>query len=363
MPDPFRWAILGTGPVARKFVLGLRQLEGRAVAHVVASRDLNNAENFAQSFNIPVTTADYASAVAEEEVDAVYVATPPSLHEAHACLAIAAGKAVLVEKPIATDAPAAERIAQAAQAAGVFCMEAMWTRFLPLLALVKADIEAGALGELRGFEGRFMVANHPAPDTTLFDPDRGGGAMMHRGIYPLSLARFFLGPVKDSRVLTMNGASTVDEDSALLLRHTSGALTSLRASLRATGPEGTMIYGTRATLHLEGPIWRPNAARLVPVSPAGPDSRRPRKFEALRESRTGLRLSGLLSRLRSLAGTGEKRISGAFSGNGYHYEAEAVMQAVAAGRHEDTLMPLAESIEIMQIIDTCRSGLDRTECQ
>ncbi|MEM8729301.1 MAG: Gfo/Idh/MocA family oxidoreductase [Pseudomonadota bacterium] len=352
---PFRWAILGTGAVSRKFVLDLRELKGRAEAHTVVSRDPKNAERFSKALGVAHVVADYEAA-AQADVDALYIATPPALHEAHALMGIAAGKAILIEKPLALDAAGARRIADAADAASVFCMEAMWTRFQPLLSKIHTQIEAGALGELRGFEARFMTANKPDPDTGLFDAERGGGALMHRGVYPLSIAHFLLGPVARMRAMAEIGATGVDEDSALVLHHKNGAVSSLRASLRANGPEGAVVYGTKGTLHIHGPIWRPTGATLATTYPASATTGGARKFEAFRESGLGLRLSRGLGRLKTAAGRGQVRVVAPFAGNGYHYEAEAVMDALADGRTLDPRMPMSESVEIMALIDTARAG-------
>ena len=347
---PFRWAILGTGDVARKFVLDLRQLGGRAVAQVVASRDPGKARAFAASLGLPQAAPDYAAAIAAD-VDGVYVATPPALHEPQALAAIAAGRAVLIEKPLALDAASALRIAGAAEAAGVFCMEALWTRFQPLPQAIRARIEAGDLGEIRGLDARFLAANRPEPGQSLFDPARGGGALRHRGIYPLSLARFWLGPVAEAQAHVRRGETGVDEECLLTLRHASGALSSLRSSLRVQGPEGATIHGTRGTLVIEGPIYRPTGAVLWPTRPSGGAAGGPRRFEAFRESATGLGLSRALAGLRAGLGRGRQRIRAPFAGNGYHYQAEAVRQAVAAGQTGSALMPLAESLEIMAIVE------------
>lgn len=352
---PFRWAILGTGPVARKFALDLRELRDRAVLQTVASRSADNAARFARDLGVANIAPDYAGAACAD-VDGVYIATPPHLHEEHALLAISAGKAVLIEKPVALDAAAARRIAAAAKAANVFCMEAMWTRFQPLLGSVKVQLDAGAIGEVRGFEARFMAANKPDPKTGLFDPQRGGGALMHRGIYPLSLSRFLLGPVLESCALGRTGDTGVDEDSALMLRHESGAISTLRSSLRAAGNVGAVIYGTTGTLYLNGPIWRPTGATLIRTKATAGGSGKPRRFEAFRESGAGLRLSGALGHLRGALGRGQTKISAPFAGNGYHYQALAVMEAAAQGRTEAPLMPLAQSIEIMEIIERARAG-------
>ncbi|MEX2517998.1 MAG: Gfo/Idh/MocA family oxidoreductase [Paracoccaceae bacterium] len=353
---PFRWAILGAGGVSRKFVLGLRALGDAATPIVVASRMPENAKRFAASLGVP-ESASYEDAAAHPQVDAVYIATPPSEHEAHAALAIAAGKPVLIEKPFALDAAAAARIAVQAEAAGVFCMEAMWTRFLPMLDTLRARIANGEIGEIRSFEGGFFGSDAPDAANSLFDPARGGGALMHRGIYPLSLARHLLGPVSTLQAMARIGETGVDEDVALTLRHASGAISTLRASLRASGPNGAIIRGAKGVIEIAPPIYRPFKARLTVVSPrkGGTGAGGGGRFEALKEGGflQGLnqRADGLKALLRSRAGG----LSGKFEGNGYHYEAAAVAAAVTAGQGEHALMPLAESVEIMDLVDQAKS--------
>ena len=347
----FRWAILGTGDVARKFVLDLPHAGGRA--QVVASRERENARLFATTLSVPEVAPDYEEAM-QADVDAVYVATPPHLHEAHALMAIKAGHAVLIEKPFAASAAAAYRIAEAAQTAGVFCMEAMWTRFQPVAGSVASALADGTLGELRSFDACFMAANIPDATASLFDPARNGGALVHRGIYPLSLARHFLGPVEEMAATARIGETGVDEDCALMLRHSSGALSTIRASLRASGAEGATLSGTRGTLYLDGPIYRPTGAWIAPTrpTPAATGQTVPRRLEAFRESAPGLRLSRAISRLR--ARRARDALPVAMCGNGYHYQAAAVRDAVRAGRCEEARMPPCQSIELMELMDRAR---------
>lgn len=346
-----RWAILGTGPVARKFALDLRGLPGAELS-VVASRSADNARRFARGLGVAGVAASYAEAAAAD-VDALYIATPPSLHEEHAMLGIEAGRAVLIEKPFALEAQAAARIATAARAAGVFAMEAMWTRFQPLPQAIHAALSDGAIGELRRFEGRFLSANLPDTETNLFNAAQGGGALMHRGIYPLSLAQFFMGPIVDQQAMAHLGDTGVDEDSTLLLRHASGALSTIHASVRVGGHEGATVYGTRGTLQIEGPVWRPTGAVIHRVTAVSAKPGKPRRFEAFRESGRGLRLSGAVQGLRG-ALRRPRRITAPFAGNGYRYEALALMEGLRAGRTEDATMPLDDSVALMQVMDRAR---------
>jgi len=343
------WAILGTGAVAAQFASALPKAGGQLVA--VASRRADRAEAFAVRFGSRATS--YEDAIADPAVRAVYIATPPATHEALACAAMAAGKAALVEKPFASDAAAAARIRDAARAAGTFCMEAMWTRFQPLIGDLRRRIEAGEIGAPRQFEAEFCVANLPDPATSLFDPVRGGGALLHRGIYGLSLARFLLGPVTGVRSMARIGPTGVDEDCILTLRHASGALSDVRASLRAGGPGGMSIRGETGSILVAPPLYRPPGAWLQATSA---------RSGGTGAGAAGLRNIPLVHRLWQRAGPvmnamapRGRRLHHPYSGNGYGHQIAAVATALAEGRHESPLMPLDESVEILALADAARA--------
>jgi predicted dehydrogenase len=353
LDGPFRWAIFGSSRVARKFAFGLRALGNRATVAVVASRKPENARRFAADLGVQKAVERYSDALSTE-IDGVYIATPPLLHEEHAKLAIAAGKSVLIEKPFAIDAAAAERIAVAARAAGVFCMEAMWTRFLPLITRIREELDRGAIGEIRGFRGNFVGADRPDASNNLFNAATGGGALMHRGVYPLSLARLFLGPIDKVQAIGRLGETGVDEDSMLIIRHTSGAISNLQASLRVEGDNQVSIYGTEGTIEIEAPIYRPVRAVVSVFHPQN-GTQGKSHFEALRETTLGQRLSASIGPSLRRLKKADRIIRLPFEGNGYHYEAVATMDAVRAGRMESAIMPLADSIEIMRAIDCARA--------
>ena len=347
---PFKWAILGTGPVARKFALGLKLLKGAAELQAVASRNPENARDFARALGGPAFET-YEDAVGQE-VDAVYIATPPALHEAHAELAFAAGRPVLIEKPLAADAASARRIAAKAAEHGLFAMEAMWTRFLPLMETARRDIEAGALGELRAFDAAFLRATKPNGANSLFDPVRGGGALLNRGVYPLSLARFLMGPVTEVQCLARLAETGVDEDCSLMVRHASGAISTLRSSLRTSGEPPMVVYGTTGTLRFEGPVWRPLGAKIMSVT-ADHGMSAPARFETLRETPLAQQLSRKLQSLKALRNRA-RSLPAPLLGSGYQYEAAEVMECVGRGDLTSKIMPLSESIEILDVIEDAR---------
>lgn len=354
---PFRWGILGTGQVSGSFLLDLKNCSSPATVTVVASRSRSNAERFAAVHDVPIVAASYEEAAASPEVDALYIATPPSAHEAHAMSGLEAGKPVLVEKPFAMDAAAAARIIETAREKQIFCMEGMWTRFLPLIAAVRERLSAGDIGEIRGFRGEFCGPSRPDSAASNFDPARGGGALMHKGVYAVSLARLFLGPIVDVDAMARVGSTGVDEDCALVLRHDTGSISTIRASNRTMGGNDVMIYGTKGLLHINSPIARPPGATLrhFPESSGGGGPEMGRLQRLMAEGfgqRLKQRGDDLIRALRSIRAVRVKRY---YRGNGFHYEAEALMRGVAAGAVESDVMPLAESLEIMGVVDKART--------
>ena len=344
----FRWGIIGTAGDARKFASGLRHTRDGVPALIVAP-EASNAAAFARDFGITAITADLAAAVARPDIDAFYIATAPAAHRQAALQCLSAGKPVLIEKPLAASRADVEAIIAAAQTAGVFAMEGLWTLFLPLIADIKARLTAGDIGEVRSFSASFGLSNIADPGDDQFNAALGGGALLHRGIYPLALALHLLGPARLEASAATIGPTGVDDDAVLLLRHYSGALSTLRASLRSTQSNDVTIEGSHGKIFVNAPIYRPWQARMTRTAPvlrkAGAG-----RFERVRESALA---HGLQQRLAGLRTSGTT-ITRHFTGNGYHYQAEALMTAVRAGQIQSSLNPLTDSLHIAAIIDAAR---------
>ena len=354
------WAILGTGPVATKFALDLGQAGGRVAA--VGSRDPDRARAFLSTIPARLKTVDALAALAHEAVEApgvqaVYIATPPSLHEAHAKLAFAAGCAVLIEKPIAADAASALRIAEAAAAAGVFCMEALWTRFMPMTQRISDLLDKRSLGELRAFQADFMGSDLPDLGVSLFDPALGGGALLHRGIYPLSMALMFMGPVAQLSATGRFGATGVEEEAVIVLTHQSGAISTLRASLRSGGGNGMTLSGTEASLVVDGPVFRPFRAQLLRHGQRLGGTGGGRIVSAWRESGLAQGLNRFVSAGPLAEVLARGMLYAAPTGNGYGHQAAEVARALAAGKLQSPLLPLADSVEVLRLIDQARNQM------
>ena len=159
MDRPLRFAILGAGHIASKMAATLAFLkrEGEVEPYAVASRDVARAEAFRSANGLPVAYGSYAEMLADDSVDAVYVATPNSRHFENARDSLLAGKHVLCEKPFTLSAAKAAELYRLADERGLFIMEALWTRFQPCVAAIRKIIASGEIGEPRFLQATFAL--------------------------------------------------------------------------------------------------------------------------------------------------------------------------------------------------------------
>ncbi|MTE23854.1 Gfo/Idh/MocA family protein [Microbacterium sp. ZXX196] len=256
-----RWGVIGTG-IADRFVGAMHaHTAQRAVA--VTARDAEKTRAFAAEHGIDRVHASVAELVADEGVDVVYVATPHPLHRAQALQAIAAGKHVLIEKPIAMSAAEADEILAAGREAGVLVAEAMWTRYLPQADVIRQILESGVLGDVSLVRADFGFAMPMDPAHRLWNPELGGGAMLDAGVYPVSFASSVLGPPDAVRAMGRTAETGVDASANVLLSTPSGAQAVLSTSLLASLPVEASIHGSGGRLEVLSPFFGQSGLRLV----------------------------------------------------------------------------------------------------
>ena len=255
---PLRWGIIGPGMIAEVFTDAVHKHTNQRIV-AVASQTPGRAEAFASPRGIEVALDSYEALVARSDIDVVYVATHPQHHRAHAELAIAAGKHVLIEKPLAPTAKDAMAIAAAAKAAGVLVMEAMWTRYLPQSDVIRQILSEGILGEIKLVQSDFGQALHHIP--RLVDPIAGGG-LLDLGIYNFAFTSQVLGAadtVAASGTLTDSG---VDDTVNVSLGFKNGAQATVVTSLAAFTPTRASISGAEGVLALGDLFFMPTSLTL-----------------------------------------------------------------------------------------------------
>lgn len=312
-----RWGVLAPGGIARTFARAvLGHTEGRIVA--AGSRSLERAQQFAQEFEVPAAYGSYEELVADDQVEAVYVASPHSEHRDHALLAIAAGKHVLVEKSFTRNAAEAAEVLDAARAAGVFCMEAMWTRFLPHVVALKAAVDGGEIGEVVSFIADHGQAFGHLPTThRLHDPALAGGALLDLGVYPVSFAHHLLGVPDRVQALGSLTPAGVDGQISIALGYGDRVQASLHTTLWSRTATTAVIGGTQGRIEVASDFYRPTT------------------FTVVRDDGSSRTVEGLVD-------------------GGFQYQAAEVARRVAEGATESPLMTPAMTLDVMRTMDEVR---------
>jgi len=346
------WGILGTGRIAGEFALALRRLPS-ALLVAIGSREQGRAEALARAVGASRAHGSYEALVADPGVDVVYVATPNSRHRDHCILALSAGKAVLCEKPFALNAIEARAVAEVARRERRFCMEAMWSRFVPAVERALSIVRDGQIGDPLAFQADFGI-RVASRDNRVFRLDLGGGSVLDLGVYLVSMARLFLGPTQEVCGQALLGPSGVDEQAAMILRHRGGGQSVLFASvLGETRGEATLL-GTRGRLRIHAPFYKPHRLSVERFAEVFAGPALPRSPSRLKQ---GLRL--FYQRFEGIVSPFVRRpaleLFDPVAGNGYHYQAVEVMARLRAGEIESPRMPLDESIATLETLDGLRA--------
>lgn len=318
-----RWGVVSTGGIARSVTPRIASL-GDAALHAVSSRRTDKAKAFAQEFGFATSYGDgdvpgYQLLADDPDVDVVYVATPHGSHHEVTRAVIAAGKHALVEKAFTINAREAEDLAELARERGVFVMEAVWTRFLPVFQRVLDVIESGEIGDVQWLQGDLGFRATEDPRERLWAPEAGGGALLDLTVYPLTWALGALGfpaSLLARGVLTDDG---VDASNALMLSYTDGAHVQLLSTLRAQATRSVAIGGTHGTIRTFGSLTGPDGF----VVQRGDDAREERFTTAHR----------------------------------HVYQLREVTRCIQQGLLESPTMPLAHTVRTMRLFDEARRQL------
>jgi predicted dehydrogenase len=319
-----RWGVLAPGGIAREWTAALHATTASRVV-AVGSRSRDRAQAFADEFGVERAHGSYEELVDDQGIDAVYVASPHSEHHDHALLALGAGKPVLVEKAFTRNAAEAASVVEAARAHGLLAVEAMWTRFLPHIDVVRRCLEDELLGEIKAVEADHGQLLYPGGPQRLADPALAGGALLDLAIYPVSFANMVLGEFTAVRATGTLAETGVDASETIAVVGPQGAIGTLSSTMLAKTPCAASISGTSARLEIDGWFYQPNTVRLLHNNDRELD-----RYETPRRE------------------------------HGLAYEAAEFARLLADGRTESDLLTLDETVRIMQVLDEVRAQLGVT---
>lgn len=311
---PIRWGVVATGGIAQTVTSDLARLEDAQLA-AVSSRAGERAQAFADRYGFARAHAGIRDLLADEEVDVVYVATPHAQHHQVASRLLAAGKAVLCEKAFTMTRAEAQDLRARARDRGVFCMEAMWTRFNPLVVRMRELIAAGAIGDVRSVTADLGSPVAWEPSSRMWDATLGGGALLDGGVYPISFAQMLLGEPQRVAAHGSLADNGVDREAGVLLGFDGGAHAVLSCSFAAYPACAATVAGTKGRLVLDPPFQHPTRMTLT-------------------------------------RGDGDPEvIEQPLEGGGYLPMLREVQRCLRAGEIESPTMPLDDSVAVMGILD------------
>ncbi|THF73469.1 Gfo/Idh/MocA family protein [Cohnella fermenti] len=312
-----KWGIMGPGGISGNFASELKHAPGAELV-AVAGRSKEKAEAFAEKYGVPRAYGSCAELAADPDVEIVYIGTLHPVHKENAIELLRGGKSLLVEKPFTMDKEEADEIVNEAKERGLFVMEAMWTRYLPVIRQVRQWLAEDAIGEVQLLKAEFGFDVGWDPDGRLLNKAKGGGTLLDAGIYPISFASMVYG-ARPQRIQSTAyiGETGVDERFSLLFEYDRGRVASLHGAVRLGMNNDAWIYGTKGKIYVEG---------------------------------------FLFSKKATLYANGEEPVTVTDDRefNGHAFEAIEAMDCLREGRTESADMPLAETLAIMGTLDEIR---------
>lgn len=310
MDKVIRWGIVGAGRIAHQFSQDMAVVDNAQLV-AVAARDGDRAREFADRYGATHAHDGYQALYDNPEVDAVYVATPHSFHLQNCSDAMAAGKAVLCEKPLVLNPAECRALMDAHRTHGQYLMEGMWTWFLPAIRKAQEWVANGRIGDLLHVKADFGYPLVYSEELREYDARLGGGSTLEMGVYTNAIARLFISGEHSELKVTAHLAPNGVEDDVSAIYDYGHAMATVGSSFRCRLRNSAFIIGT------EGYIEIPDFFRAVECSLYQLDTR----VEHFEDGRNTI---------------------------GFGYEIAAVSDDILAGRKESPVIPLATSLSIQR---------------
>ena len=308
--------ILGAGKIAHVVAPTLAELE-EIECYAIASRTQEKADSFAGQYGFQKAYGSYEQLLCDPEVELVYVATPHSHHYENMMRSMELGKPVISEKAFTINSRQAKEVKAYSEAHRVFAAEAIWTRYMPSRAIIQRVLDSGVIGKVCALTANLFYA--VSDKERIVRPELAGGALLDVGIYGLNFALMHFGSdidrIESAVQLTDTG---VDGMENISIFYKDGRMAAISAGIWSRSDRQGVFYGEKGYIVVEN-INNPQS-----VSVYDDTDRLIERHEI------------------------PQQISG------YEYEFIECVKAIRAGRTETWSMPLAETVRVMEIMDSLR---------
>ena len=229
--EKVKWGVLGTADIARGQTIPGMMLAEHCERYAIAGRRIEKAKSYQEEFGFQKAYGSYDELLADPEVQAVYIPLPNDIHCEWTIKALKSKKHVLCEKPLAVSAAQVQEMFRTAEENGVLLMEAFAYLHSPFVRMVKAELDAGVIGEVRYFESAFITGRRPDTDIRL-RKETCGGAFYDLGCYPLSMVLWMLGKEPDEvRAAAQFSEKQIDLFTSALLLYENGPVAAINCGM------------------------------------------------------------------------------------------------------------------------------------
>lgn len=314
----FHWGIMGPGKIAKAFATAMKVVPNAKIG-AVASHFIDKANAFADEFGIEKRYGNYEDFLADGDIDAVYIATTNPYHYDCIMACLNAGKPVMCEKPMCLNYKQTEAAIKLAREKGLFLMEAVWSRFLPVFKSVDTWLEQERIGRPELIKADFAFSAPFPEDDRHVDLKNGGGALLDVGVYNLAFAMKYFGNEPAEVISCATKYKTgVDGKSTVILKYADGKMAVLTCAFTVVMAHDATIYGSGGSIYLHD-FWHPTKAQLNKIT-------RPFAPPEVEIAEAGFE-----------------------DGNGYQYEIMEAIARIRAGELESPFISHADSLAMSRI--------------
>jgi predicted dehydrogenase len=313
-----KWGIIGPGSIAQKFADAL-MVSKQGQLYAIASRSAERGSEFARRYHVGKIYLQYSELMNDPDIDIIYIATPHSHHFLLAKQCLEAGKHILLEKPLTITAAQTQVLIDLSLNKGLLFQEALWSRFMPCFSQIKTWLHEGKIGTLHYIQSDIGFAFGDKPEHRLNNPSLAGGALLDLGVYSISLSQFLLDQVPDRvQAIAHLRPNGVDEQTQVNLHFPNGQLSQFSCSIKAQCTNSMTLVGELGRIYLPEHFWVGEQAQLW--------------------------LDGDLVETANFP----HRV------NGFEYQIEESMNCIGKGQLCSDLMPHADSLAVMGVMDEVR---------
>ncbi|MEG0169349.1 Gfo/Idh/MocA family protein [Anaerorhabdus sp.] len=307
-----RFGILGPGKISHRFILGMKDVAGAKII-AVASRNEERAKSVAQQYQFEKYYTSYVDLLKDDEIDAVYIATPPHTHDELIRLSLSHGKHVLCEKPLMGSSEKAKQCFEFAKEKGRLLMEANKAPFTPIFKQAKQWIEEGCIGKVQYIDASYSYRQLFEEGHWVYWKNEAGGGMYDVGVYPLGFVTCLMNsPVIEEKRMALDHNGLCDGFEQILLRYKNGVIASIRGGIDVQTENKIMIYGEEGYIESMH-FWKSHDIKVV---------------------------------------KGNEVIEKHFDFNSeFTFEIQHFVDCIVAGLQESPVLSMEKSVEIIQIIE------------